>query len=244
MAGLTSPNPQQPLIMETSWICISLLDASFFFRGASAQTPSPPPFFSGGICCFIRACRSHQSAYFILQMRSGVGRLPEKRGPGVTWPLWTAQSSLTLPLIELPPTLAVYGLRDSGGQRLICEDTWPSGGGLGYPLQKPLPPVFWTMTNEACFMTSTDEQPRALLGSPSNANDTNSGSLNRAGARFFYVRRHVQLSSEHVRLCSNAKVHAVSSSLELLAFYHFYPTVTRCLAGIDTKPGNERPLKA
>lgn len=59
----------------------------------------------------------------------------------------------------IPPPL---DQRHSGGQQSNCEDTWLSTGG---EISFTRASVIWTLTNEAIFLTSTDEQPQAGLGS-------------------------------------------------------------------------------
>lgn len=123
--------------------------------------------FFWGICHFIRACRSHQSANFIVQMGSGPGQLSgfslARRGPGLAVPCAPVSArshSWPVLVFGLPPSTQDQWL--SGGQRPICEDTWLSTGG---EISFTRAPVIWTVTNEASLVTSTDEQPQASLGS-------------------------------------------------------------------------------
>lgn len=103
---------------------------------------------------------------------------------------WTAHSCLTLPLIKLPP-LRPFTSEDPRGQRLICEDTRPSGKGVRYPLQEPPSSGQWLM--KPALWQVQMSGPGLFWGSLSNANDTNSGCLSRVNARFYYRYHHSEL---------------------------------------------------
>lgn len=151
--------------------------------------PPPLPFspLSGGICCFIRACSSHQSADFILQMRSEAGQLPglcrKERPQSYQLPCGLfAPVSLFLSF-SFPPLWLFMSTETREVSGLFARTPSHLRGG---EISFTSPPVIWTVTNEASLLTSTDEQPRAGLGSLSGANDTSSGSVNRAHACFYY----------------------------------------------------------
>lgn len=198
----------------------------FSSEGPQTLFSLPLPFspLSGGICCFIRAWRSHQSTYFILQMRSEAGQLPgfcRKERPGVTLPCGLLTSVSLFLLFSSPPTLAVYEHRDLGGQRLICEDTRPSTGGeisftrVPHPSSRQwlMKTVSWQVRMSSLGLVCG---PCPVLMTPTLA--------------LWIVPMHAFITdilecsfSEHVHvpLCLKAKVHAVSISLQLLAFEHF-----------------------
>lgn len=151
---------------------MSLLGIQFSFRGAP-RFFSLSLFYSERISHFIGVWGSHQLANFIVQMGSGTGQLPGLSRKDRLWPgfaLWSAVPHPTttkllacsyLQLSHLP-TLHPQDLRRFGGQQPICEDTWLFTGG---EISFTRAPVIWTVSNEANLVTSTDEQPRAGLGS-------------------------------------------------------------------------------
>ena len=81
---------------------------------------------------------------------------PERRGPVPTMPcgVRTLTSLPACPYLLLPPTPPIQDQRHCGGQQPICEDTWLSTGG---EISFTSAPVIWTVSNEAIFVTSTDE---------------------------------------------------------------------------------------
>lgn len=162
----------------------------FSSEGPQTLFSLPLPFspLSGGICCFIRAWRSHQSTYFILQMRSEAGQLPgfcRKERPGVTLPCGLLTSVSLFLLFSSPPHPGCLWAQRLGRSEAYLRGHPAVYGGWDILYKSP-PPLISTVTNEDSLLTSTDEQPRAGLWSLSGANDTNSGSLNRAHACFYY----------------------------------------------------------
>lgn len=128
----------------------------------------PPPFpfspFSGGICCFIRAGGSHQSAYFFLQMRSGAGQLPaEKRGPSVTSPRGLLTPVSLFLSLSFPHSSHLWAKGPKRSKAYLRGHLAVWGGG---EISFTRAPVIRTVTNEACPVTSTDERPWAVLGVP------------------------------------------------------------------------------
>lgn len=85
----TSPSPQTPNHQPSGLACHCWVSHS--------PSEGPQTFFLSlclsfsllfwRICHFIRACRSHQSANFIVQMGSGAGRLPGflRKGEALAW---------------------------------------------------------------------------------------------------------------------------------------------------------------
>lgn len=140
LSNLSTPNHQP------RQISMSLLGIPFSFRRGPRIFSLSVFFSSGGFCHFIRACRSHQSANFIVQMR-GHGQVstqdsPESRGPvSLVVPCTTSSRSgpaLILGFPSFPLPLCPLRTRDALEVSNLFARTLGSPRGVRYPLQEPL----------------------------------------------------------------------------------------------------------
>lgn len=144
-----------------------LLDASLFFRGA------PPTLFLLHFYPFFwRHLLFHSSVQESLvsllhftdgEGVSGTGQGSHKERPLRYFTPWTAHSCPTLPLIKLPPLWPFTSTETQEVSGLFARTL---GRLQGSQISFTRAPINWTVTNEACLMTSTDEWPWAVLGVP------------------------------------------------------------------------------
>lgn len=125
-------------------------------RGPRLFPPRLSLFFSlffWGICHFIRACRSHQSANFIVQMGSGAGQLPGFSRKERPWPGYALRSACPQPALSLSssstPPHPHPTLPSRTGDALevssLFARTLGSPQGVRYLLQEPLSSGQWLM---------------------------------------------------------------------------------------------------
>lgn len=145
-----------------------LLDASLFFRGA----PRPffllhfYPFFWWNLLFHRSVQESLVSLLHFVRGRSGAGQLlgsHRKERPLRCFTPWTAHSCPTLPLIKLPPLWPFTSAETQEVSGLFARTL---GRLQGSEISFTRAPINWTVTNEACLMTSMDEWPWAVLGVP------------------------------------------------------------------------------
>lgn len=197
MSGLTSPNLQQLLICRASglaflcWIPHSSSEGpqttTLFFSSTSFLSP----------LFLVESAVSSEHAGVTSQLTSfyrwGQRQVnsqdsAEKRGPRVTLPCGLLTPVSLILSFSCQPLYSGC----SWAQRLGRSAAYLRGhlavyeGGWDILYKPPPPPIIWTVTNEASPLTSTDEQPRAGLGSLSGANDIKSGSLIHTHACIYY----------------------------------------------------------
>lgn len=123
----TSPSPPTPNHQPSGLACHCWVSHSpsegppFFFFSSSFSL------FFWGICHFIRACRSHQSANFIVQMGSGGGQLPGFSRKERPWPGYALRSARPYPTLGLSSSWASPYFAPSGPERLWRSATYLRG---------------------------------------------------------------------------------------------------------------------